>query len=246
MMRSIAEMMGPGVSRQMPACAASAHPAHTTEHAQMRRQFWPQGMLSGATADSSAKPATMLAAWHAFGRNPHTQASWHSTVQRTAAGPVPWPSQGQPPSQNAVLIYSLHDGPEVCMGSLPVRMRGQPSCLASFFTQHRPATRSWRPLIICMGTRAPRIARISFLGSLCMHAGTTWKSAAIKMRPGMSNTYPLRLSTSPDGYSHAHLVVARSKCSRSSKANTVNAARAGSPTGTRALPRKGRTPACDT
>ena len=31
-------------------------------------------------------------------------------------------------------------------------MRGHLSCLASFFTQHTPATRSFRPLIICMGT----------------------------------------------------------------------------------------------
>jgi hypothetical protein len=48
----------------------------------------------------------------------------------------------------------------------PVRMRGHLRLLASFLTQHSPATRSWRPLIICIGTFAPLMARISFLDSL--------------------------------------------------------------------------------
>ena len=60
-------------------------------------------------------------------------------------------------------------------GGVPVRMRGQWRVLASFLTQHTPATRSLRPLIICSGTPDSRIAFACLLDSLqCKPPTLSW------------------------------------------------------------------------
>ncbi len=63
-------------------------------------------------------------------------------------------------------------------GRAPVSMRGQRSCLASFLTQHSPATTSARPLISCIGTAAPRITRTSALDNLQAMTTTLYPSSS--------------------------------------------------------------------